>query len=355
MKPVYEKLVEAMPGGGLPLVKCEELERLLQELFTEEEAAMAAVMPHVPITSEKLSAKLSRDPHEVAALLDDMARHGLISGYEHAGDKYYRVVTLLPGLIEYSFMRGEVNERTRRIAQLLQDYFDYLPNAPKQPVKEAQRPTRSPFRVIAVEQEIPTGYNVQLYDKLAPYIDNAELIAVATCYCHHFEELRGNHCCDSPKEVCMMLNRFAKHIIDYGFGHEITRDQARKLLREAEEAGLVHCASNTGEDISSICNCSSCHCPSLRYVNTPGFPKLIVSSGFEAALDQDQCVACGACEPRCQVKAIKITDETVILDKDLCVGCGLCVSSCASGAITLEKRDNAPVPPSSRPIHVSAD
>ena len=44
-EPVYDKLIEAlnMRGGAVPAIKCPELYALLRELFTPEQAALAAL------------------------------------------------------------------------------------------------------------------------------------------------------------------------------------------------------------------------------------------------------------------------------------------------------------------------
>jgi ferredoxin len=33
------------------------------------------------------------------------------------------------------------------------------------------------------------------------------------------------------------------------------------------------------------------------------------------------------------------------MDTNRCIGCGLCISTCSTGALRLEAREDAPVPP----------
>lgn len=46
----------------------------------------------------------------------------------------------------------------------------------------------------------------------------------------------------------------------------------------------------------------------------------------------DECIACGACQPECPVDAISEGDKYSI-DPDICIDCGACVSACPVGAI----------------------
>ena len=349
MQAAYEKLIEALKvrGGDVPLIECDEAYALFRELFTEEEAELAGQMPLAPFTAAELSAKFPGKPVEqVVKAVEGMCDHGLCVAFDLPGGRYYTLPPMLPGFMEYFFMRGEDNERTRKITVLLDKYLEVS-------MKDREKTgdtswSFAPFRVISVEKEIDSGYQVQPYDFLARYIDSADCIALSICFCHHFEEMKGNHCCDKPKEVCFNFGRVGRNNINRGFAREITREEAHRIMKMSEEFGLVHCASNTGKYIDAICNCSGCHCHGLKYINQRVASKMITISSFIARITADDCIACGDCVPRCQVDAITMETDTAVLNQDRCIGCGLCKSTCPSGAITLELRSQAPVPPLNR-------
>jgi len=46
----------------------------------------------------------------------------------------------------------------------------------------------------------------------------------------------------------------------------------------------------------------------------------------------DDCIACGACQPECPVDAIS-EGEKYSIDPDTCIDCGACVAACPVGAI----------------------
>jgi NAD-dependent dihydropyrimidine dehydrogenase PreA subunit len=50
----------------------------------------------------------------------------------------------------------------------------------------------------------------------------------------------------------------------------------------------------------------------------------------------DECIACGACEPLCPVNAIS-AGEPYTIEKDTCIDCGECDEVCPVDAITWEE------------------
>ncbi len=44
---------------------------------------------------------------------------------------------------------------------------------------------------------------------------------------------------------------------------------------------------------------------------------------------EDQCIACGACEPVCPVSCIsEQEDGKRLIDEDVCINCGACAEVC---------------------------
>jgi len=142
----------------------------------------------------------------------------------------------------------------------------------------------------------------------------------------------------------MTFGRQAKYVAERGFGRPISKEEARKVLDRSEEAGLIHCSSNTSEYVSFICNCCSCHCGIIRSVKSGIIPMGAVSS-FIVAVDEDECSGCGACVDRCQMEALTLDGDLVIRTAERCIGCGLCISVCPTEALKMELREGAQVPP----------
>lgn len=53
------------------------------------------------------------------------------------------------------------------------------------------------------------------------------------------------------------------------------------------------------------------------------------------SINQDECVACGACADACPQSVIEVEDVATVARPDDCIECGICVSECPSECITL--------------------
>lgn len=340
----YENLRVAiqMWGGSMPALKCPEFFSLVDYLFSPEEAELAVAMPITPASAEEIGNKAGKGPDTVKVQLERMADKGLVYTFDKNNVRYYSLLPLLPGVFEMQFLSGDVSERAVKLAHLFDDYFQALEKRSSSPeLKSVPFPLA---RVITVEQEIPATFEIHTYDKVSEYIDNAEYIAVGTCYCRHHGELLGRPC-TKPKDVCMGFGPDARYIADRKFGRLVTKEEARAILRRTEEAGLVHCSSNMSKYIQFVCNCCKCHCGILQSMKKYNMKGAAAVSGFITSLDTESCITCGDCVERCPMEALTINDDRLLFNNNLCIGCGLCSSACPTGSLKLVSRSNAPVPP----------
>lgn len=341
----YNQLAEALTrkGGAFPAIQHPVLRDLLEIIFDDDEVQLAIMMPDVPTTLEEM-ASLVKDSsvEELKKALDSMAHKGVVLSLVLGDKRIYQLLPLVPGIMENQMMRGEVNEKTKKIARLTYEYIDFLKELEKT-VDKKQQP-KIPFsRVIAIEKEISKDSTIQPYDKLLEYIDRAEDFVQIVCHCRHAHELLGNPC-SKPKDVCLGFGLGARYMIEYGLGRAITKEEARSILRRTEDAGLVHVVSNTGDNIDFICNCCICHCDNLKSLKGAPEHAGAARSSFIAEVKDDECTGCGSCLERCPMEALSIPAESAEVAKKSCIGCGLCVSSCPTGAIVLKNREAAPVP-----------
>lgn len=188
------------------------------------------------------------------------------------------------------------------------------------------------LRVIPIERTIPMKWGEILpQESLSQIIGNAKKLAIHECSCR----LMGRNC-DSPTDVCILLDDFAEHCIERGSAQEITVNQAMDVLIRCEELGLVHHLNNSEEGgYQFICNCCSCCCIVLRGMIMLGKDFLALKSRFVSVSDDSLCMECDLCEARCQFGAIHIEKSKAVIDPDRCFGCGLCVSACPTRTLNL--------------------
>ena len=120
----------------------------------------------------------------------------------------------------------------------------------------------------------------------------------------------------------------------------ISKKRALEILREAEEAGLIHSSMNIAQGHSYICNCCTCCCGVLKGLVKYNQPNAFVKSDFVIEIDNELCNGCGRCVSRCQFNALSIRDYRCHVD-DNCVGCGVCAIVCAKEALSLVPRKNS--------------
>lgn len=340
---LYDQLADALKrkGGGIPAVKCKEFRAVVDELFTEEEAELAVILPDMLVSADMLAAKTKLDAQKVAGLLDRMTRKGLLFSINHQDTHLYTLLAFVPGIFENQFNAGPVDARAKKLARI---FDNYLTAITRMSVSRPEIFSSFPFaRVIAINKDIPNTITINTFDELTPYIEKAPAIGIVTCFCRHKGELLDNPC-DKPKDVCIAIGPGAKYMAEYGFGKLISKEEAFKALERAEKAGLVHCSSNTSKYIDMICNCCVCHCMILQSLKNSQIPSLAATSSFRAEVDTAECIGCENCIGKCPMEALSMKDDVAKVDKKRCIGCGLCIRTCQAGAIVLRPRDGANVP-----------
>ena len=127
-------------------------------------------------------------------------------------------------------------------------------------------------------------------------------------------------------------------------GRKINKEELKKILKTAEDAGLVLSPSGY-KDILNICCCCDCCCAVLRNLKKFDRPADYAQSQFQARIDSELCIACGTCSERCQVDAIVEKEDVMAVDTGRCIGCALCVPTCSEEAISLVSKPITTEPP----------
>jgi Pyruvate/2-oxoacid:ferredoxin oxidoreductase delta subunit len=339
---VYQELCQklAKRGGRFPGMDIPEFYNLAKELFTPEEAAVLNAIPKGYHPANTIAADLGKSEQEISAILERMADKGLCVGGEFGGAFFYSVYPL-HNIFDFQFMRGTSSDQDKRLAKLIHAFKIAVDNAKGPPI--LNYPTT---RVIPIDRKIKVGNTVHTYHQVASYIEKYDPVAVSTCYCRQEAKLvDDNDICKKPFEVCMTFGMAAQFIIDRGIGRKISKEEAKEILKQSEEAGLVHCSLNR-QEIDFLCNCCRCHCVILDIALSQPKPGLSLNSGFYPTWNPDLCEACETCIDNCPTSALAMGGENIpIVNFDLCIGCGVCATGCPEGAIDLVERQEIPIPP----------
>jgi electron transport complex protein RnfB len=103
MKDVYERLRDRLDdlATGYPATESGIEISILKRLFTEEEAEFFLQLSRLLQTSEDVAKRLDRDPEEVSALMERMAKKGLLFRQRKGELLRYSAVPFVVGIYEF--------------------------------------------------------------------------------------------------------------------------------------------------------------------------------------------------------------------------------------------------------------
>jgi len=140
-------------GGIIPAASIPEMFALLEELFTPEEAEIAATMPLAAASMQEIAEILDRRPEAIRPFLESMANKGLVATRVQNSVTLYKLLGLMPGIFEFQFMRGGETDRDRRLAKLFRAFLEAVENQQQGGLLIPQDLTPA-VRVIPVEETI---------------------------------------------------------------------------------------------------------------------------------------------------------------------------------------------------------
>jgi len=332
---IYRKLAQRLDAipNGFPATESGIELRLLAKIFTPEEAALASVMRLSYEPATDIAARAGISATVASRILKEMVRKGQIHARKGEGQLLFRLLPFVVGIYEEQLPRMDAE-----MASLFEAYFqetrggDFVRGAP------------AIHRVIPIGEAIPVDVEVFPYERAADLLENAKSWGVRDCICRVQQRLVGKGC-DRPVESCLVFAPVEGAFRGSTADRPITKEEALQILRETEEAGLVHTTGNYRDGHSYICNCCTCCCGVLRSVTEFGTPGSAVRSDFHAVVNAEVCIGCGECVERCQFGALSVPEQACEVDGARCIGCGLCATACPTGALRLERRPEGEVPP----------
>ena len=326
---VYERLAErlAQTPNGFPRTRSGVELKLLARMFTPEQAALACVM-HLKLESiEDIAAHAGFDVQNARAVLKAMLHRGLVRvGRGGAGLAF----ALLP------FIVGSYEEALPYLDQEMAQLFEAM-------VQESSGVgmlsyTPSIQRVLPVEESIHADIEVQPYEKVSAVLSGARAFGLRECICRKQKALIGQGC-EHERMNCISFAPVEGAFANLPHVQPIPREDALRILKESEEAGLVHCVYNQQEEIYYICNCCTCCCGIMRGLIEFGQHHALARSDFLCSVEAEACTSCEACVERCHFGALSVLQDVCVVDPQRCMGCGLCVSVCPSDAMRLRRRE----------------
>ncbi len=358
-KKLAKKIVNV---GKVPFVISDTLIEFLQTLVTEEQAEfIVKAFKKKSLNIEQIIKRTNLPEEQILKILDGLMEAGIVAGINSrsAGVKVYYLLPLFPGILEFSLMRGDKGPKQKKIAELFEIIQTEL-NTTIQGNLENILPQIKNFDPIS--RTVPVGEYVEvrgqerviLSEDVYELVDHYDPIAISNvCYCKHERALTGHKCKVTPDDhqVCMQFGKAAEFVIERGFAKKATKEEAKAMLKRAEEYGLVHKVFHSQldltKDLDGICNCCKCCCGIFRMHHEGAMPMYTLSTYMPRMLI-DKCIGCGTCEEKCPMEAIVLNSEDKAeVKEEKCIGCGVCARFCPEDAIKIERTGprNVFVPP----------
>jgi ferredoxin len=336
---LYRRLQEhldRMPVG-FPATQSGVEIRILQRLFTPEEAEIALELSAIPEAAATIHKRFKSRMTlpEVKQKLDQMGQKGNILAWPIQGEIRYAKMIFAVGMYE-----RQIKKLTPEFEREVRQYFEEAFGQAFHSKKTTQ------LRIVPVNKRIAVERSVTTYDQIRAHVEASPgPFATITCICRHGRDLAGESCKQTNhRDNCLMIGRAARWAAESGTGQAISREEMLDLLDRADKEGLVLEPENTKSPMF-VCCCCGCCCGVLQSAKRLPNPAEYFSSNFYAAVDAEVCKSCGTCEARCQMDAISSPEGKAVVDRLRCIGCALCVTTCPSGALRLEPNEKPRIPP----------
>ena len=307
LRPKIVKLAKMVGGlaGVVNKIEKDSPEYMaLNCVVSDEQADVALTMGlRKPRTAEYVSRKCGKSLEETHKILMELADIGVCKVWHEDGQELFWVNIFVPGMLEMMVNNSAQLEAHPEIGYAFEKYTRerFAPMTPMLPQGMAM------MRVVPVESAIKDLPDVEPWEKLSYYLDKYDTFSVSPCSCRATRRHLEEGCGHLEQDMCIQLGSGAEYYIKTGRGREITREEAREIIRKAEENGLMHEMPHTEErgEAFAICNCCGCSCFSLRIAEMFKTPDAI-RSNFGAEVDASKCVACGQCVENCPVNALQL-------------------------------------------------
>ncbi|NVM17113.1 MAG: 4Fe-4S binding protein [Candidatus Lokiarchaeota archaeon] len=359
----YKEIGNILNKAGPYILSDSVIEILKYSISEDNLDFLMAFKRNISQTMEQLMESIAKycdnsySEEEILKKVDRLAKRGVMFDQPNRhGVVVFRLAPIFRQF-EYTFMKKLdrtdeylelarlFNESEKDLGAIAQSDYDNLPKmAETMPAQDRTIPIRDNKETgeeikIIVNEEIETPKEqIVTAQHIKEIIEKFDDIAVGQCYCRQKEDFLGHECEQNPPgESCFTLGKSARHTAKHGFARLISKEEALKILKDIEDAGLAHKVYHLNSDLSkdevAICNCCSCCCPTSKV--SAMFPSVNIAS-FIVDIDQDSCMGCGTCVEKCFNQVLELNDNGIaeMVDEE-CVGCGVCAYLCPENAISL--------------------
>ena len=338
----YQRLSDRLnrfPQGAPP---SELLFRILQVLYTEQEAGLVAQLPIKPFTVAAAARLWGQPEARAREVLEGLASRGMLLDLDDGREQLFVLPPPMAGFFEFSMMRIGATYDQKLLADLFHQYL----NVEEDFVRNLFAGGETQLGRTFVNEPAANALHVLDYERASEVIRTASHRGIGACYCRHKMAHLGR-ACTAPMDICMTFNGTAGSLIKHGLARPVDVQEGLDLLDQARAHNLVQFGENVREQVSFICNCCGCCCEAMLAAKRFAVLNPVATTAFLPEVAEAECTGCGKCVEVCPVEAMGLVSagdphqprkKKARLDPGVCLGCGVCVRACAPGALKLRDR-----------------
>jgi len=339
-------------ASGNPLFQANDtMVELLQTLLTEEQVNFLLNFRKPRLTFQELKDKTGMRDANLVEMLNILMDNGMLMDWpiEDTNIMEYRLLPLFADIFEYSLIKFDRPlEQKKKLARIYEKMFQEAIEMTQAnyegllPIFKDNVPIFA--RIIPVEKELTVPQEKVLpFHEASKIIDEQDIISLSECPCK-LERALIDEPCKTASDInrCLHFGNVGRYFIEHDLGKSISRDEAKRVLKEADEEGLVHKTFHDDFDLdkSENCICSCCKCCCILFQSYyRGILSFHTLTSYIAKLDESKCEGCGTCVDKCPIEAVTLVDGIAHDDEHKCIGCGVCVHHCPEKARTLERTE----------------
>lgn len=344
-KDAYKSLEERINWFTQGAPASQSLYKILQVLYTEEEAKWVSLLPVRPFTIRRAARVWGTSEAKAEKVLDHLCEKALLVDSEYHGIRRFVMPPPMAGFIEFALMRTRGDIDQKYLGEL---YYQYM-NVEEDFVKDLFFATETRLGRVYVQEPVLTNdktNHILDYERASHIIEEADYIGLGLCYCRHKMSHAGHPCeIDAPWDVCLTFGNVARSLAENGgYARLIDKSEAMDALERSYESNLVQIGENVRENPAFICNCCGCCCEALQAARKFSPMQPVATTNYLPQVSQETCVGCGKCAKVCPILAIEMEEDTAtgkkraVVDTEICLGCGICGRNCPTKAIELKRR-----------------
>jgi Na+-translocating ferredoxin:NAD+ oxidoreductase subunit B len=347
---IYSRFISWLDKGWWHLPASEHLLPSIKAFYTLEEAGLLTGFPFEPTELEELADLKGMEPDDLAAKLDALSRKGAVWRTKRGGRILYNLNDAFFIFFRGPFSAMVLDQAAKAMAPPVNRYL-------RDGLMDQLAPVHTkPLRTIPINKTVEDPRRIMPYEDVMSIVESQDFLAVTKCACRQRKRLDPHSGeCKHPEEVCLHFKGLAHYLVDNGIGREITKEEAKDILKVAADAGLVHAVSNRQQEADTICNCCKCACVFFESYHVLRHEKSHDFSNYRLRINPATCQACGLCVQRCPVQVLRLEDSLLaknkqgkaatLVNSNQCLGCGVCVHKCPSQSLILELRGEIHHPP----------